>query len=149
MRKRSSSLTAFDLSFRGQIEGKLERIVNDALSRGRVLVVSTDREAADLAITDAKVKPDVIKVVDRAGAGQGVIFPGWIASQVARESGRRAASLLQAVKILAKEDLVADRDHLHEWLNFARPKPVECPGGPPGSKGRHLTFGAVPCRNHR
>lgn len=68
MRKRSSSLTAFDLSFRGQIEGKLERIVNDALSKGRVLVVSTDREAADLAITDAKVKPDVIKVVDRAGA---------------------------------------------------------------------------------
>lgn len=149
MPDRFSSLTAFDLSYRGEVEGRLKRLVNDALSTGRVLVVSGDRRAEDLAVTVAKVRPDVIEVVDKKGTGRGMIFPEWVTVQVARERGRRAKSLLQAVKILAEEDLEADRDHIHEWLNFARPTPVECPGGPPGSRGKHLTFGAVPCRNHR
>jgi len=145
----SPAITAWDLAYRAPLNPALKRIVNDALSAGRVLVVSTTRHAKDLAAHVTATDADVVEVVDDTDTVRGYVFPPWIAGQVTIYMQRRPQSFAEAVDILTEQRRQPVRDHLHEWLNFATPSPVVCPGGPPGSIGRHFTFGAVPCRNHR
>lgn len=145
-----SVLTAFDLCYQLDLgTDTLKDVVDDALAHDRVLTVTANRPAADLARHVDDIKPTVVKILDQATGTANYLFPEWVISQVALYKGFQPASLGEAVAILSTESRDPNRTHLHEWLNFTRPNEVICPGGPPGNGGPHPTFGTVPCRRHR
>lgn len=136
-------LTAFDVSYRDTLDTTLTTFVDNALAEGRVLTVTADRPAVDLARHVEDTKADVVIVVDQRRATRGYVFPEWVTQQVMARRGGMLSSFTEAINVVTGDSIDIGRDHFHEWLNFDRPVDQECPGPP-----RHLTLGPIPCRKH-
>lgn len=147
--KNEDALLVYDLAYRDATPStELRYGLDDALAHGRVLTVSGDRVALDVARQADDVQADAVVVLGAQHEIVGYVIPEWIRTQLQRERNVRAQTLTEAVKVLAQEPLDSGRTHLHEWLNYARPQPRTCPGNPPYEMA-HITLGPVPCSRHR
>jgi len=142
-------LTAYDLCYQVSLDSDpLKDVVDYALAHDRVLMVTGNRPALDLAVQVDDVKPAVVKVLDLTSGTSRYLFPEWVISQVALNKGAAAETLVEAVGMLVADTRYPNRTHLHEWLNLTRPNQAWCPGAP-GRDGPHPTVGTVPCWKHR
>lgn len=145
-----SVLNAYDLCYQYDLQtDEFKSVLDYALTKGRMLTVTANRPAADLARHVDEVRPAVVKVLAEAGGTARYIFPEWVISQVTANTPFTAESLGEVVEILTAETRQQGRPHVHEWLNLTQPHKVQCAGGPPGSVGSHPTYGTVPCWEHR
>lgn len=144
----SRSLTAYDVAYRDAPDAALSSGLDAALAGGTTLTVTAARGIEDVVRQVQVTRPDVVVVLDASRAPCGYIFPDWVVHQVVGQSGPGVRSFDEAIRRLAAERRDYTRDHLHEWLNFARPPINTCPGRLP-AEGAHVTFGPVPCSRHR
>jgi hypothetical protein len=144
----ASELAILDVAYRvTSAAGRLGDGLADVLRYGRVLTVSSDRPAAEVARQAEEIEAEVVAVVDATHALVAYVIPDWVRSQTAQYLRVERVSFADSIGLLEREPRDRARGHFHEWLNFDRPQEKICPGRPP--EGAHATLGAVPCRRHR